>query len=108
MSAADCPWRVTTGGIALRIRVTPKSSRDMVAGMRATAEGIAVQVHVRAAPSDGEANSATALAIAGWLGLPRSKVSVVAGHKSRVKTIAIDGPAASLEDLVGNRIAAFP
>ncbi len=107
MSVAASPWRVTADGIALRVRVTPKSSRDFVHGTRETADGPAVQVHVRAAPSDGEANIATGLAIANWLGLPRGKVSVVGGHKSRVKFIEIRGKPNDIEKRLEHSVLAF-
>jgi uncharacterized protein len=84
-------WRMTADGIVLRVRVTPKSSRDGVEGVQATAEGPAVKVRVRAVPEDGAANAAVEAVTADWLGLARRDVRLVSGAKARVKLLAIAG-----------------
>lgn len=55
-----------------------------------------LKVRVRAAPSDGEANAALVALIAKALGLPRARVSIVAGATARLKRIRIAGDAAAL------------
>ena len=53
------PWRETKEGIALDVRLTPRGGRDALDGVEALANGRAVlKARVRAAPTDGEANSA--------------------------------------------------
>jgi hypothetical protein len=64
-----------------------------------------LKVRVRALPEDGRANLAIALVVARWLGVPRSRVAVAAGGKSRFKTVAIAGDAAELERLIAQRLA---
>lgn len=91
MHADEMPWRQTTEGVVLRVRLTPKASRDGVEGIEATAEGPAVKARVRAAPSDGEANSAVAKLVAEWLDVPKSTVTLISGGKSRIKSLAIRG-----------------
>jgi uncharacterized protein (TIGR00251 family) len=100
---SDC-IAVSPSGVRLRIRVTPKSSRDGVDGVEATAEGMALKARVRAVPEDGKANDAAAKLIAGWLDLPRSRVGVVAGHRSRTKTLAIAGEPQALARAIALRI----
>ena len=82
----------------LTVRVTPRGGRDGVDGWIVDAAGKAVlKVRVRAAPSDGEANSAVEALLAKLLKRPKSAVSVAAGHTARVKQIALEGVTA--EDL---------
>ena len=107
--AADLPWWPRPQGLLVRVRVTPKASRDVVEGIETTAEGSAIKVRVRAVPADGAANAAVEKLVAAWLGVPKSSVQLSAGSKSRIKTLAIagDGPtlaadaAARLEVLSG-------
>ena len=84
---------MSAGGLRLRVRLTPKSSRDAVEGLETVPEGPAIKARVRAVPGDGKANTAVAVLIADWLGLPKGQVTVVAGYKSRIKTLHIEGAA---------------
>ena len=93
-------WRATAQGVALRVRLTPKSDADTVTGVADSADGPAMLVRVRAVPERGAANTALEKLIARWLGVPRSSVAVAAGTKSRVKTVTIAGNA----DAIGQRI----
>lgn len=88
----------------MRVRLTPKSSRDAVESVEQTAEGPALKARVRAVPEDGKANVALEALIADWLKVPRSRVTLVAGHKSRVKTVAVAGDVAALAQSVQDRI----
>lgn len=94
----SAPWRDAENGLSLRVRVTPKSSKDQVLGLCETADGPAIQVKVRAVPEDGAANSAVEKLIAKWLGVPKSSVSVHSGTKSRVKLLHIFADASTLVD----------
>jgi uncharacterized protein YggU (UPF0235/DUF167 family) len=93
----DTPWRRDREGVLLRVRLTPRSSRDAVEGVVETADGPALAVRVRAVPEDGAANAALEVVLADWLGCARSGLALAAGHKSRVKTVAIAGNADELE-----------
>jgi uncharacterized protein len=97
-------WRATATGLVLRVRVTPKSSRDEVAGLIDTADGPALAVRVRAVPEDGAANRSVSLAVAEWLGLPKSTVAVTAGTKSRVKSVTLTGDAVAISKLLTAKI----
>ncbi|MGE0769628.1 MAG: DUF167 family protein [Hyphomicrobiaceae bacterium] len=96
-SAEKTPWRRERDGVLLRVRLTPRSSRDAVEGVMETADGPALAVRVRAVPEDGAANAALEVVIAKWLGCTRSGLALIAGHNSRVKTVAIAGHAGELE-----------
>lgn len=94
--APERPWSIRADGVTVRVRVTPKSSRDGVDGIETTAQGAALKVRVRAVPDKGAANAAVIETLADWLGVPKSTVSLVAGGTSRVKSLAIAGDGAAL------------
>jgi len=73
------------------VRASPKSAREGIDGMVETARGPALVVRVRAPAEKGEANRAVERAVAAWLDVPRSTVTVAAGGKSRLKTVAVTG-----------------
>lgn len=91
------PWRAAGGAVVVRVRVTPKSSKDAIEGIEETADGPALKARVRAVPSEGEANTAVERLLADWLGVPKRSVSVTAGGKSRVKSLTVSGDAALIE-----------
>jgi uncharacterized protein YggU (UPF0235/DUF167 family) len=97
-------WRATAGGVALRVRLTPKAAADAVTGVGDTREGPALLARVRAVPERGAANLALEKLVAGWLGLPRSAVAVAAGGKSRLKTVTVAGDARALAQQVRDRL----
>jgi len=90
-------YRVVKHGIELRIRLTPKSSRDQIGTAIETGDGAAIQVFVRAIPADGAANAALIALVAKKLSIPRSSVRLKSGGKSRTKVLALHGDAAGLK-----------
>ena len=69
----------------LALRLTPRSGRDAVLGIK-TIEGLdEVQACVTAPPDNGKANKALCKLIASELGIAKSKVEVVQGQTSRHK-----------------------
>lgn len=105
MRDGDAPWRVVSSGLRVRVRVTPKASRDSVEGLETTADGVALKIRVRAVPEDGAANEAVARVLAAWLEVPPRSVTLAAGGKSRVKTLEISGDGASLAAAANDRLA---
>jgi uncharacterized protein len=71
----------------LRLRVSPGAAHDAVVGRH----GAAWKVRVAAPPEDGKANDAVVRLLAAALAVPRRDVSIVSGHASRDKTVALDG-----------------
>lgn len=70
----------------LKVRVTPKASRDEVAGWR----GDELIVRVREAPERGRATEAAIALVARVLGVPRNAVRLCTGATSRHKVLEID------------------
>jgi uncharacterized protein (TIGR00251 family) len=91
------PWRYSTQGISVALRVTPRGGRDDIDGVETLANGrTVVKVRVRAIADGGEANRAVTELIAKALGVPKAKVRIVSGTTSRLKHIAVDGDPAKL------------
>ena len=89
----------TGDSVVLRVRLTPRASREQVTLL---ADG-SLAVRVTAPPVDGRANTALERALAGALRIAPSHVNLVRGARSREKTIRIDGLDA---DAVRERLSA--
>ena len=89
----------------LAVRLTPKSSRDEIAGVEDHGGECVLKARVRAIPEAGRANAALETLIARWLGVPPSTVSVAHGGKSRLKQVAVTGDAEALSRLIAERLA---
>jgi uncharacterized protein (TIGR00251 family) len=98
------PWRVSKTGLVVQVRLTPKSSRDAVRGVDATADGPRLAVSVRAIPDKGEANAALLAVLAKWLGVPKSRLALSSGGKSRAKGVAIEGEPGLIAHLIENKL----
>ena len=91
------PWAIAPDGITLAVRLTPKGGRDAVDGIEQLSDGRSVlKVRVRAAASEGEANTALIRLMAKTMGVAPCNVELVAGAASRLKRIKIAGAGASL------------
>lgn len=77
----------THDGVLLAVRVVPRAARAGLAGIRADA----LLVRLNAAPVEGAANAELIEVLADALGVPRRAVSIVAGERSRRKTVLIRG-----------------
>ena len=71
----------------VQLRVSPGARQARVVGRH----GDAWKVRVAQAPENGKANAAVVALLADTLALPRAGVSIVSGHASRDKTVALDG-----------------
>jgi hypothetical protein len=78
----------------LRLRVSPGAARAEIVGRH----GDAWKVRVTAPPEHGRANDAVVRLLAETLAVPREAVSVVSGHTSKDKIVALDGVAAALAE----------
>ena len=91
------PWRYSTQGISVALRVTPRGGRDDIDGVETLADGRSVvKVRVRAIADGGEANRAVMELMAKALGVPKARVRILSGTTSRLKQIAVDGDPAKL------------
>ena len=91
------PWRTSTGGISVALRVTPRGARDGICGVETLANGRSVvKVRVRAITEGGEANRAVTELLAKALHVSKARVRLLSGATSRIKQIAVDGDPAKL------------
>jgi uncharacterized protein (TIGR00251 family) len=103
------PWRYSTGGISVALRVTPRGGRDDIDGIETLANGRAVvKVRVRAIAEGGEANRAVTELLAKVLGVPKRRVRLLSGATSRMKQIAVDGDPATLGEALRVLTSAKP
>jgi hypothetical protein len=101
------PWRYSTEGVSIALRVTPRGGRDDIDGIETLANGRTVlKVRVRAIAEGGEANRAVTELLAKALGVPKAKVRLLSGVTSRLKQIAVDGDPAKLGDALRKVTAA--
>jgi uncharacterized protein len=77
-----------THGVIIRVRVTPRSSRNAIEGV--DEEG-ALRIRVTVAPSDGAANRAVTALLAQVLDIPRSTITVASGAGARQKRLCVEG-----------------
>jgi len=85
----------------IELAVTPRAAADRVGPIR---DGV-LRVRVTRPPSDGEANRAVLRLVARAIGMPVSRLTLVAGERARRKRVTVEGiDAAEL----GRRLAALP
>lgn len=90
----------------LRLKVTPKASRNRCERLERDAEGVLrLRVAVTAAPEKGKANKAVIALLARALGLARGAFAVSAGETGRLKTLDIKGDAGDLRQRIRAAIA---
>jgi hypothetical protein len=105
----DDPWRYSTQGISVAVRVTPRGGRGGIDGWEVLANGRAVlKVRVRAIAEGGEANRAATELLAQALGVPRARVRILSGMTSRLKQIAVDGDPRKLGEALRQLTATRP
>ena len=85
---SDRKFRLHNGqkGSALAVRVTPRASRNEIVEML---DDGTIKVRLAAPPVDNEANRALIEFLADILGVPKSRLDIVAGVTGRDKLIAV-------------------
>lgn len=73
-------------GSALAVRVTPRASRNEIVEIL---DDGTIRVRLAAPPSDNEANMALIDFLSEILGVPKSKLDIVAGNAGRDKLISV-------------------
>jgi len=100
------PWRYSSAGISVSLRVTPRGGRDAVDGIETLANGRSVvKVRVRAIAEGGEANRAVTELLATSLGVSKASVRLLSGATSRIKQVAVDGDPKKLGEGLRNLTA---
>lgn len=90
------------GMVLLDVVVTPSAARTEVRGTDPWRHGVAIRVAAK--PTEGAANAELLRFLAQHLGLPPSSIRIVAGHRSRRKTVGIRGlPQEQIEVRLGLR-----
>jgi uncharacterized protein len=89
----DVPaWlRQDADGVLIDIHLQPGARRNAVCGEH----GGRLKIAIAAPPLEGRANDALIEWLAGRLGVPRRQVHLVAGQRSRDKTLRAEGASAS-------------
>ncbi|HMA28069.1 MAG TPA: DUF167 domain-containing protein [Solirubrobacterales bacterium] len=80
---------MSNGPLRIEVKVTPRASRDEIAGMR---DGV-LAVRVTAAPVGDSANRAVVKLIARRIGVAPGRVRIARGARGRRKLIEIEGGA---------------
>jgi len=84
------------------VRVQPRASRRGVTGVL----GGELKLAVASPPADGRATQEARRALAEWLGLPASRVTLASGAASRSKRFLVAGIASgALRTLIAERLA---
>jgi len=85
---ADRKFKLHDGrkGSALAVRVTPRASRNEIVEML---DDGTIKVRIAAPPADDEANEALIEFMADILGVPKSRLDIVAGMSGRDKLISV-------------------
>ena len=73
-------------GSALAVRVTPRASRNEIVELL---DDGTIKVRIAAPPADDEANAALIDFLAEILGVPKSRLEIVAGASGRDKLISV-------------------
>lgn len=81
-------------GVTFAVHVQPRASKNEICGI----QGNALKVRLTSPPVEGEANRLCTDFLAKLLRVSRSAVTIVAGEKSRHKTVRIAG--ATIRDVV--------
>ncbi|MBI5197975.1 MAG: YggU family protein [Nitrospirae bacterium] len=74
-------------GVIIPVRVQPRTSRSEIGDIQ---NGM-LKIRLTAPPVEGEANAQCIQIIAKWLGVPKGRISILQGEKSREKKIKIEG-----------------
>lgn len=75
------------GSIYIHVHVQPRASKNEIIGIH----GDSLKVRLTSPPVEGAANSLLVEFMAKKLGMPKSRIEIVVGEKSRHKTLKIEG-----------------
>ncbi len=81
------PVGETTSGVVFNIRVIPRASRCELAGI----QGDALKLRITAPPVEGAANKECVRFLSDILGVKKSQITIIAGHRSKNKKVSISG-----------------
>lgn len=76
-----------SGYLYLHLHIQPRASRNEVVGIH----GDSLKIRLTSPPVEGAANSLLVEFMAKKLGMPKSRIEIAAGERSRHKTLKIEG-----------------
>lgn len=76
------------GGSALHVRVTPRAGRNQISEVGS--DGM-IKIQIAAPPAEGAANEKLVAFLAEILGVPKSRIEIVAGLSGRDKLVSVLG-----------------
>jgi hypothetical protein len=85
-------------GIKFQIKLIPNSSRCEILGI---SEGI-LKIKIDAPPIEGRANEKIIKFLSEILRIPKSKISIISGEKSKTKLIFVEGNPEEIEEKIKN------
>jgi uncharacterized protein (TIGR00251 family) len=77
----------TENGVTFHIWVLPCSSKSEIVGI----QDDAMKIRIAAPPREGQANAECIGFLSGILGVKKTQVTIIRGHKSKSKTVAVTG-----------------
>ena len=90
---SEAAWRrEVEGDLLLLLHVQPGAKRSEVAGIHGAAAAGRLRIRLAAPPVDGKANAELVRFLAAAFGVPRRAVTLLAGEKSRQKSVRIARP----------------
>lgn len=93
-------------GVRLAVKVTPRATRNRIAGVVGDADGrLVLAVRLAAPPVDGAANTALIAFLAERAGLPKSAITIESGKTARRKIVRLVGISA---ETLSNRLETDP
>lgn len=99
--SAELDLRETPRGVSFAVEVKVRASRTRVLGVKSDRLSVALA----AAPVDGAANEALCAELADYFAVPKSRVQIVAGDRSRKKRVEIAGlDAATIKARLAGRL----
>lgn len=91
--------RETKDGVVFQIKVTPRSSRCEIAGVQ---DGV-LKLKITAPPVEGKANEECIRCLSEIVGVKRNQITIISGHKSRIKTIVVKDVASRTIEGLANK-----
>jgi uncharacterized protein len=91
-------WRSLSDGVAIAVKVQPKSRRPGIQGRSDSPRGPCLRIGVSEAAENGRANRAACIMLAKVLDVPASAITVTLGQTSRDKVLHVAGDVSLLEE----------
>jgi uncharacterized protein YggU (UPF0235/DUF167 family) len=91
-------WRSLSDGVAIAVKVQPKSRRPGIQGRSDSPRGPCLRIGVSEAAEDGRANRAACIVLAKALDVPALAITVTLGQTSRDKVLHVAGDVSLLEE----------